>query len=195
MKAHFFKTPKAFRLWLETHHRDTTELWVGFYKKGSGKPSITWPEAVDQALGFGWIDGIRKSLDDESYMIRFTPRKPQSVWSAVNIARVEELTKQGVMTPAGLAAFQVRKENRSGIYSYEQRSVDLPEPYTNKLKAEPRAWNFFESQSAWYRKSVNWWVISAKREETRIKRLEKLIEYSDKGQTVPEYTRVKKPKK
>ncbi len=193
MKIKFFKTPNDFRKWLETHYSGATELWVGFYKKGTGKTSITWPEAVDQALCFGWIDGLRKSLDTESYTIRFTPRRPRSTWSAINIARVEELTGQGLMTPAGAAAFQLRTENKSGIYSYEQRSADLPEQEANKLKANRKAWDFYASQSAWYRKTVNWWVVSAKREETRIKRLEKLIEYSAKGQTVPEYTRAKKP--
>jgi uncharacterized protein YdeI (YjbR/CyaY-like superfamily) len=194
MNPKFFKTPKEFRKWLEANHTKATELWVGMYKKSTGKASITWPEAVDEALCFGWIDGIRKSLNDESYMNRFTPRKARSNWSAINIARVKELTEQGRMTPAGLAAFELRKENRSGIYSYEQRSVDLPEPYAKVFKANPKAWTFFESQSAWYRKSVNWWILSAKREETRNKRLEQLIEYSAKGQTVPEYTRTPKSK-
>jgi uncharacterized protein YdeI (YjbR/CyaY-like superfamily) len=195
MNLKFFKTPKEFRKWLAANHTKATELWVGMYKKSTGKVSITWPEAVDEALCFGWIDGIRKSLTDESYMNRFTPRKARSNWSAINIARVKELTEQGRMTPAGLAAFELRKEHRSGIYSYEQRSVDLPEPYAKVFKANRKAWAFFESQSAWYRKSVNWWVLSAKREETRNKRLERLIEYSAKGQTVPEYTRTPKTKK
>jgi uncharacterized protein YdeI (YjbR/CyaY-like superfamily) len=195
MKPQFFKTPKEFRKWLAAHHATSTELWVGYYKKASGKVSMTWQESVDEALCFGWIDGIRKSLDNESYTNRFTPRKSRSTWSAINIARVEELTEQGLMTPAGLAAFQARKENKSAIYSYEQRSVDLPEPYAKKFKRNRKAWDFFESQSAWYRKTVNWWVVSARREETRIKRLEKLIAYSEKRQTVPEYTRAKKAEK
>src|SRR6266545_8054500 len=129
MKARFFKTPAEFRAWLEANHSSSAELWVGFYKKGSGKPSITWPESVDEALCFGWIDGIRKSLDETSYTIRFTPRKSQSIWSAVNIGRADELIKQGLMMPTGMAAFEARKENKSGIYSYEQRSAELPETY------------------------------------------------------------------
>lgn len=195
MNTKFFKTPKQFRQWLAANHTSATELWVGFYKIKSAKPSITWQESVDEALCFGWIDGLRKSLDDESYMIRFTPRKPQSVWSSINIARVKELTQQELMTPAGLAAFQARKENKSGIYSYEQRSAELPEPYANRLKSNRQAWDYFHSQSAWYRKSVNWWVMSARRVETQVKRLEILIEYSEKGQTVPQYTRAKTVKK
>ena len=118
---HFFKTPSAFRKWLAANHDKAKELFVGFYKKGSGKPSITWPESVDEALCFGWIDGVRKTIDDESYMIRFSPRKPESIWSAVNIRNVERLSKEKRMQPAGLKAFAARKENRSGIYAYEQR--------------------------------------------------------------------------
>lgn len=174
----FFKTPSDFRKWFEAHHAGSKELWVGFYKKGSGKPSIDWPESVDEALCFGWIDGIRKSIDEESYMIRFTPRKPSSVWSAVNIANASKLIKQKRMRPAGLKAFEVRKENRSGIYSYEQRSAELVEPYLGKLKRNRPAWEFFQSQPAGYRKQMNWWVVSAKQEETRLKRLDQLIEAS-----------------
>jgi uncharacterized protein YdeI (YjbR/CyaY-like superfamily) len=193
MNTTFFITPGAFRKWLEVHHDNTTELWVGYYKKGSGKPSITWQESVDVALCFGWIDGIRKSIDEDSYKIRFTPRKSKSIWSAINIARVGELIQQGLMTDAGLSAYRARKENKSSVYSYEQRSVELPTEYAKKFKANRKAWAYYESTSAWYRKTVNWWVVSAKREETRLKRLEKLIEYSEKGQTVPEYTREKRP--
>ncbi|MEP6637234.1 MAG: hypothetical protein ABJB97_10965 [Acidobacteriota bacterium] len=119
MKATFFKTPTAFRKWFEAHHPPVPELWVGYYKKDSGKPSITWPQSVDEALCFGWIDGIRKSIDDTSYTIRFSARKPRSTWSAVNIKRAQELIDQGLMRAAGLKAFQAREEKRSGIYSYE----------------------------------------------------------------------------
>jgi uncharacterized protein YdeI (YjbR/CyaY-like superfamily) len=181
VKTKFFKTPSAFRKWLEAHHATSKELWVGFYKKGSGKPSIDWPESVDEALCFGWIDGIRKSIDEESYMIRFTPRKPTSVWSAVNIRNVEKLIKENRMQPAGLKAFEARKENRSGIYAYEQRSAELVEPYLGKLKRNRSAWEFFQSQPAGYRKQMNWWVVSAKQEETRLKRLARLIEESAAG--------------
>jgi uncharacterized protein YdeI (YjbR/CyaY-like superfamily) len=181
MSPKFFKNPSAFRKWLEGHHATSKELWVGFYKKGSGKPSIDWPESVDEALCFGWIDGIRKSIDEESYMIRFSPRKPTSVWSAVNIRNVGKLIKENRMQPAGLKAFEARKENRSGIYSYEQRSPQLVEPYLGKLKRNKEAWKFFQAQPPSYRKVMNWWVVSAKQEETRLKRLAKLIEESAAG--------------
>ena len=178
----FFKTPTAFRKWLAANHAKSKELWVGFYKKNSGKPSITWPESVDEALCFGWIDGIRKRIDEESYVIRFTPRKPSSVWSAINIRNVERLLKEKRMQPAGLKAYEARKENRSGIYSYEQRSPELVEPYLSQLKQEKAAWQFFQAQPPYYRKMMNWWIVSAKKEETRLQRLSKLIEASARGQ-------------
>lgn len=184
MSPKFFKTPSAFRKWLEAHHASSKELWVGFNKKGSGKPSIDWPESVDEALCFGWIDGIRKSIDEESYKIRFTPRKPGSIWSAVNIRNVEKLVTESRMRPAGLKAFEARKEYRSGIYSYEQRSPELVEPYLGKLKRNKAAWKFFQIQPPGYRKQMNWWVVSAKQEETRLKRLDKLIEESAKGRRI-----------
>jgi uncharacterized protein YdeI (YjbR/CyaY-like superfamily) len=177
----FFKTPGSFGKWLAANHAKSEELWVGFYKKGSGKASITWPESVDEALCFGWIDGVRKSIDEESYKIRFTPRKPTSVWSAVNIRNVAKLIEQDRMQAAGMKAFEARKENRSGIYAYEQRSPELVEPYLGKLKRNKAAWEFFRAQPPSYRKVMNWWVVSAKREETRIKRLEQLIEESAQG--------------
>jgi len=169
-------------------------LWVGFYKKDSGKPSITWPESVDQALCFGWIDGLRKSVDEETYTIRFTPRQPGSVWSAVNMRRVEELKEQGLMQPGGLRAFAARRENRSGIYSYEQRGDQLAEPYRATLAQNEAAWDFFQKQPASYRKAAGWWVVSAKKEETRRKRLETLIVDSAAGRTIPQFTRLKKLK-
>jgi uncharacterized protein YdeI (YjbR/CyaY-like superfamily) len=187
----FFKSSSAFRKWLDAHHASSKELWVGFYKKNSGKPSIDWPQSVDEALCFGWIDGIRKRVDEESYMIRFTPRKPSSVWSAVNIANATKLIKQKRMQPAGLKAFEARKENRSGIYSYEQRSAELVEPYLGKLKRNQAARKFFQSQPAGYRKQMNWWVVSAKREETRLKRLDQLIEDSAQGRTIRQFLRKK----
>jgi uncharacterized protein YdeI (YjbR/CyaY-like superfamily) len=189
MKPTFFKTPSDFRKWLEKHHDSAGELLVGFYKKDSGKPSITWPESVDQALCFGWIDGIRKSLGGTSYTIRFTPRKQRSIWSAVNIKRAMELIDEGLMRPAGLKAFEARQENRSGIYSYEQRPKELPEPYAKRLKKNKAAEEYFESRPASYRRAAIWWVISAKKEETRLSRLEKLIEYSSKNQAVPQFLR------
>jgi uncharacterized protein YdeI (YjbR/CyaY-like superfamily) len=186
----FFKSPSDFRKWLAAHHANAKELLVGFYKKDTGKQSITWPESVDEALCFGWIDGIRRRIDEDSYSIRFTPRKASSTWSAVNIGRANELNREGRMAPAGEKAFAARKENRSGIYSYEQRSADLIEPYVGKLRRNKAAAKFFASQPASYRKAANWWVISAKQEETRLRRLEKLISLSAAGQTIPQFTRL-----
>jgi uncharacterized protein YdeI (YjbR/CyaY-like superfamily) len=194
MKIKFFKTPGDFRQWLERHHATERELWVGYYKKDSGKPSITWPESVDQALCFGWIDGIRKSVDALSYTTRFTPRQTRSTWSVVNIKRAEELAAQGLMQPAGLKAFAARTENRSGIYAYEQRSDKLAAPYEKRFRQNKAAWDFFQAQTPSYRKLAGWWVVSAKREETRLKRLEKLIEDSAQGRTLPQYTRTKTAK-
>jgi len=166
MKIVFFKSPSEFRRWLKGNHDKTGELWVGFYKKDSGKPSITWPESVDEALCFGWIDGIRKSVDAISYTIRFTPRKPRSNWSAVNIRRVQELTRTGRMHAAGLKAFEARKEERSGIYSFEQKRPKLDAAYERKLQANKAAWKFFQAQAPWYHRTASWWVMSAKKEET-----------------------------
>jgi uncharacterized protein YdeI (YjbR/CyaY-like superfamily) len=181
LKPEFFRTPADFRDWLEKNHATATELWVGFYKKHSGKPSITWPESVDQALCFGWIDGIRKRVDEISYKIRFTPRQRGSIWSAINVKRAEQLLKQEQMRPIGLKAFAARIENKSGIYSYEERSTELSEPYAKLLKKNKAAWNFFENQPPSYRKMIGWWIISAKKEETRMARVAKLISESAKG--------------
>ena len=156
------------------------ELWVGFYKKNSGKPSITWPESVDEALCFGWIDGVRKRVDEISYQIRFTPRRRGSIWSATNIKRAKELVEQRRMRPTGLNAFAARIENKSGTYSHEQRTTELEEPYATYLKKNKAAWNFFRTQPPSYRKMIGWWIISAKREETRMARLAKLISESAK---------------
>jgi uncharacterized protein YdeI (YjbR/CyaY-like superfamily) len=190
MEATFFDSPAAFRAWLDEHHATAKELWVGFYKKSSGRPSITWPESVDEALCFGWIDGIRKSIDDISYIIRFTPRKPRSNWSAVNIARVAELTRLGRMRPAGQKAFEQRTEEKSGVYSYEQRhAAQLDEAYEQQFRANPAAWDFFQAQPAGYRRTAIWWVVSAKKEATRLKRLATLIEDSAQGRSIAELAR------
>jgi uncharacterized protein YdeI (YjbR/CyaY-like superfamily) len=189
LKPVFFATPRALRQWLEQYHATADALLVGYYKKGSGRPSITWPESVDQALCFGWIDGIRKSIDHARYTIRFTPRKRGSVWSSINIKRARALIADGLMHPAGRAAYRARKLNKSGIYSYEQRSVNLPPPYERLLKQSKSAWRFFEEQPASYRKAVSWWIVSAKREETRLKRLEKLVANSVQQQRIPELRR------
>jgi uncharacterized protein YdeI (YjbR/CyaY-like superfamily) len=163
LKPKFFRTPAHFRKWLENNHATAAELWVGFYKKNSGKRSITWPESVDEALCFGWIDGIRKRVDEISYQIRFTPRRRGSVWSATNIKRAKELVEQRRMRPSGLKALAARTENKSGIYSYEQRKTELGEPYAKLLKKNKAASNFFEMQPASYRKMVGWWIISVRK--------------------------------
>ena len=186
MVIKFFKSSAHFRVWLEANHGTAQELWVGFYKKDSGHPSITWPESVDQALCFGWIDGVRKSIDEVSYKIRFSPRKPRSIWSLVNINRATELAAQGLMMPAGKKAFDQRTLNRSGIYSYEQRPKELPDPYRATLKQNKAAWDFFEAQPPSYRRMVTWWIISAKKEETKFKRLERLIKFSAQAERIPE---------
>lgn len=175
MTSKFFRSPAEFRNWLKDHHATAKELWVGYHKKDSGKASMTWPESVDEALCFGWIDGLRKRVDDLAYSIRFTPRKPHSVWSTVNIRRVQQLTEQGLMQAAGLEAFKGRSEKKSGIYSYEQRTANLGDPYAGILRKNKTAWRFFQAQPPSYKKRVAWRVISAKKEETRLKRLEKLI--------------------
>ncbi len=177
----YFDSPAAFRRWLARRHATATEVQVGFWKKGSGQPSLTWPESVDEALCFGWIDGVRHSVDADRYTIRFTPRRAGSVWSAVNISRVAALTAGGRMRPAGLKAFEARTENRSGIYSYEQRSPDLPEPYARIFRRHNAAWAFYQAEPPSYRKAANWWVVSAKQEATRLKRLDTLIADSANG--------------
>ena len=191
MKPTFFKSQSDFRKWLEKHHSTEKELSVGYYKKSSGRSSITWPESVNEALCFGWIDGIRRSIDEISYTIRLTPRRPRSIWSAINIKRARELIHEGLMRPAGLKAFEVRKEDKSGIYSYEQRSDRLPEPYERSFKENKAAWAFFQSQPPWYRKTTGWWVVSAKKGKTRLKRLTKLIEESASRRTISQFTREK----
>ena len=185
----FFKTGPHFRRWLAKHHDSAKELWVGFYKKASGKPSITWPESVDEALCFGWIDGIRKSIDEISYAIRFTPRRPGSSWSQVNRRRARTLIKEGRMQPPGLATFNQRDRGKSGRYSFENRPSDLPAQYLRLLKANRKAWAFFQAQPPWYRRTCTWWITSAKKEETRLKRLTTLIGDSASGRTVPPLTR------
>ena len=182
MKARFFATPAQFRSWLAKHHKTADELLVGFYKRDSGKPSITWPESVDEALCVGWIDGVRRSLDDEAYTIRFTPRRKGSIWSAVNIKRVRELAKAGLMRPAGLAAFEKRDEKKSAIYSYEQRTTtEFDAACEKKFRANKKAWAFFDAQPPWYQRQMRYYVMSAKNEATRLRRLENMIDRSAKG--------------
>jgi uncharacterized protein YdeI (YjbR/CyaY-like superfamily) len=186
MKPTFFATPIDLRKWFAKHHKSATELLIGYHKRHTGKPSVTWQESVDEALCVGWIDGIRKSLDADSYTIRFTRRRAGSIWSAVNIRRVAVLDKEGRMQPAGLEAFARRKENKSGIYSYEQRPQDLPEPYATEFRKNKKAWTFFQAQIPSYRKATTWWVISAKKEETRLHRVRVLISRCASGQLHPQ---------
>ena len=193
MKARFFDTPAAFRKWLEENHEAAAELLVGFYKKDSGRPSITWPESVDQALCFGWIDGVRRRIDDESYSIRFTPRKPRSTWSAINIGRVSVLKKLGMMRPAGLRAFEKRVEHKSAIYAYENAPRSLPPADEKRFRANRKAWKWFTSQAPSYQRVAIYWVTSAKREDTRERRLITLIEDSANERRLAVYTL--KPKK
>ncbi|WP_223607086.1 YdeI family protein [Chryseobacterium sp. OSA05B] len=174
----FFATTEEFRKWLEKNHTKEKEVLVGFYKKGTGKASMNWSESVDQALCFGWIDGVRRSVDEESYYNRFTPRKPNSNWSLINIKKVEELTKAGLMRPAGQKAFDARKEDKTGIYSHETEHI-LDPAYEKKFKTHKNAWEFFEKQAPSYKKLTIHWLMSAKQEKTRLSRLEKVISESE----------------
>ncbi len=185
MRSRFFATPSEFRAWLEKHHATARELLVGFHKKGSGIPSITWPEAVDEALSFGWVDSVRRSIDDVSYTNRFTPRTGRSTWSARNIERANELIAQGRMSPAGRKAFEARRDDRSAIYSYEQRGqAKLGREFERQFRSNTKAWEFFQARPPGYRTTATYWVVSAKREETRRRRLGTLIDDSAHGRTV-----------
>ena len=185
MKPLYFSSPDEFRRWLADHHSKSDELWVGFHKRATGKPSLTWPESVDEALCFGWIDGLRKRIDADRYTIRFTPRRTTSIWSAVNIRRVSELIKLGRMRPAGLEAFKKRTEKRSRVYSFEQRKkVKMPAAYLRQFKKNAGAWRFFSSQPPWYQRTTTWLVISPKQEETRRRRLATLIKDSAAGRRI-----------
>jgi uncharacterized protein YdeI (YjbR/CyaY-like superfamily) len=175
MNICFFSTQKVLRKWFIKYHKTKRELFVGYFKVSSGKPSVTWSQSVDEALCFGWIDGIRKSIDAERYYIRFTPRNPKSIWSAVNIKKAEELIKLGLMKPSGLAAFNLRNEGKSRIYSYENSSISFDNSYKKKFKVNKQAWKFFQSTAPFYQKTTTRWVMSAKQEQTRLKRLNELI--------------------
>jgi uncharacterized protein YdeI (YjbR/CyaY-like superfamily) len=178
----FFARSDDFRSWLEKHHQTTAEQWIGFHRKSSGRASITWPEAVDEALCFGWIDGLRKTIDALSYKIRFTPRRPGSIWSAINIARVKQLIREGRVFPAGLTAFQKRTAAKSKVYSYENRkAARLSNEETKLFRAEKAAWKFFQERPKSYRQTAIWWVISAKRARTHENRLQRLIASSKAG--------------
>jgi uncharacterized protein YdeI (YjbR/CyaY-like superfamily) len=194
MEATFFASEAEWRAWLEANHDTATELVVGFYKVGSGKPSVTYPQAVDQALCFGWIDGVRRSIDGESYSNRFTPRKKDSTWSAVNIKRIGELTEQGKMHAAGLRVFTERDQTKQNRYSNEQEKIELPAEYEAQFRANAAAWEHFQSRPPSYRRTAIWWVISAKQEATRLKRLATLIEDSAAGRKIAALTPPKEKK-
>jgi len=190
LKPKFFATFEDFHAWLAKHHEREKELLVGFHKRGSGKPSITWPEAVDAALCFGWIDGVRKSLSETAYTIRFTPRKPRSNWSLINCKKVEALKKRGLMRPAGLRAFAARSAERTGTYSFERaHAAKLDAGQEKKLRAHAKAYEFFSAQPPWYQRTATHWIISAKKPETRERRLATLIRDSAGGRTIGPLTR------
>lgn len=185
MQPLFFETPEEFRHWLMHKHDKLDELWVGYFKKHTGRPSVTWDESVDVALCFGWIDGLRKSIDAECYMIRFTPRRPRSIWSAKNIKRVGELKELGLMHEAGLKAFAKKDEKRANRYSFEQDKVELTREYQEAIKANKKAWEFFKKLPPSVKKPSVWWVMSAKQEKTRQRRLDILIDSSEKQERIP----------
>ena len=180
----YFASSAAFRMWLSANHAKAKELLVGFHKKDSGTPSMTWPESVDEALCFGWIDGVRRRVDETRYTIRFTPRRTRSTWSLINVNRVKELIAQKRMKPAGLAAFEARQTKKTGIYAYENRPTELDEAFAKSFRRDKAAWAFFQTQPPSYRKLASWWIASAKKEETRQKRLAKLIADSAAGKRI-----------
>jgi uncharacterized protein YdeI (YjbR/CyaY-like superfamily) len=184
----FFSSPKEFGKWLAKHHDRETELWVGFHKVHTGLPSLTWPQSVDEALSYGWIDGLRKSLGEDAYMIRFTPRKPTSAWSAVNLKRVPELIAEGRMTPAGMAAYERRSGSKRLGYTYETRPSTFPAEHEQTMRRNRKAWAYFEAQPPGYRKLCIWYVVSAKRPETQAKRLATLVDCSARGERLPGLT-------
>jgi uncharacterized protein YdeI (YjbR/CyaY-like superfamily) len=184
--ATYFASAAAFRRWLAANHAWAPELLVGFHKRGTGRPSLTWSESVEEALSFGWIDGVRRSVDAERYTIRFTPRRPGSTWSAVNVSRAKALLAAGRMAPAGKAAFAARAEDRTAIYSYEQRRAAALGPLAERrLRVEPAAWAHWQAQPAWYRRTAAHWVTSAKKAATRAGRLATLVACSARGEAVP----------
>jgi uncharacterized protein YdeI (YjbR/CyaY-like superfamily) len=184
MKPRFFKTPREWRRWLSANHKTASEQWVGFHKLASGKGSVTYQEALDEALAFGWIDGIRKSVDASSYTIRFTPRRPRSIWSAVNLARVKVLIAARRMSSHGLAVYERRDETRTNRYSFEQKTVALTPSHLRTFKENREAWMFFSAQPAGYRRVTTWWVVSAKKAETQERRLTTLIATSAAGRRI-----------
>lgn len=194
MKVVFFPTQNDLRKWFEKNHKKEKELFVGYYKVSTGKLTVSWSQSVDEALCFGWIDGIRKSIDEESYCNRFTPRKPTSNWSAINIKKVEELTKLGLMKTEGLKAFSFRKEEKSKIYAYENPEVMFDRSFEKFFKANKKAWAFYQTTNPTYRKVTTRWVMSAKQESTRLKRLNELIADCAAGRNIKAMSYGKKQK-
>jgi uncharacterized protein YdeI (YjbR/CyaY-like superfamily) len=186
----FFATPAAFRAWLKKHHATETELFVGFHKTKTGRPSLTWRQSVEEALCFGWIDGVRRSLGAEAYSIRFTPRKPTGIWSAINVKLVAALEEAGRMTDAGRRAFAARKASKTGVYSFERKTpAALAPDEERRLRANAKAAAYFDARPPWYRRAALHWVVSAKREETRRRRLDTLIADSAAARTIKLLTR------
>jgi len=192
MTPEFFARPSDFRKWLQKNHKKETELVVGFYKVDSGRPSMTWSQSVDEALCFGWIDGVRKSIDKDSYQIRFTPRKSTSIWSAINIRKIEALIKNGLMQPAGLKSFEKRTAGKSAIYSHEKSEAALTKHFLAQFKANKKAWGYFQSLAPSYRKVSAHWIMSAKQEATRKKRLHQIISDSAAGTNQWKHNKYKK---
>jgi uncharacterized protein YdeI (YjbR/CyaY-like superfamily) len=188
MKIVHFSSQEEFRKWLVKNHAAASELFVGFHKKSSGKKGATYSEALDEALCFGWIDGVRRSIAADSYMIRFTPRKPKSIWSLVNVRHVERLQKAGKMAEPGLKAFALREKHRTGIYSFEQKRPGLSAKFKKLFRANGPAWEFFSRQAPWYQRTAGHWVVRAKQEETRLRRFAKLVEVSVNGQRLDQLT-------
>jgi uncharacterized protein YdeI (YjbR/CyaY-like superfamily) len=184
MNPIFFKNQTAFRRWLGKNQDRESEILVGFFKVNSGKANMTWSQSVDEALAFGWIDGVRRSIDKESYCIRFTPRKPNSTWSAINIKKAEKLIEQGLMNRSGLELYQNRKIDKSGLYSYENKPATLPPEFEQLFKMNINAWEYFSVQPPAYKKTIYFWVLSAKQETTRLARLNKLIRDSGRNKRV-----------
>jgi uncharacterized protein YdeI (YjbR/CyaY-like superfamily) len=194
VKPRFFATGDDFRAWLEKSHAREPELLVGFHKRATGKPSMTWPESVDAALAFGWIDGVRRSIDETAYTIRFTPRRPKSIWSAVNVARVLALEKAGRMHAAGRAAFALRTPERTGVYAFERATeAELTKDEERTLRASPKAAAYFDAQAPWYRRTALHWVVSAKRDATRASRLAELVACSAAGRPIKPLDRSRLP--
>jgi uncharacterized protein YdeI (YjbR/CyaY-like superfamily) len=189
MEPIFFRTPEEMYAWLEANHETETELMVGFFKKSAPEKGITWSEAVDMAICFGWIDSVRPSGTDTTYHIRFTPRRPNSVWSKVNVAKVERLTAAGLMRPAGIRAFEARREDKTGIYSFEREREHFSGEYEERFKANAAAWEWYNAQAPSYQKATTHWVLDGKKEETRLKRLDELIAGSARGERLKQFHR------